>query len=314
MLPEFLSRKLVGGVDGVQFVIAIGVAISLLLFGIFRRSAAVFVIPLALIGYFAISQFIVVHEVGKASANYRAVPGVGSNASWIDQVVPSGQRVSLILGTPLGPDTDRLIYWQLLFFNRTVFDVSSWSTDYAIATESGAVTSAGGQPPSLNPWVITPTSHFFQGETVVVNGPLAMQNPVVPLVLERLTSGISPDDWTGPTAAINYFAATDIRTVHVHIDRADIPDGVPPTKATVSIGTLVTDDQGAATIGSTTGTKSVEISNSTGADFDLPVPPAPFRVELSFEPSFKRSDYGEADTRDLGAHVLITLGSETISR
>ena len=74
------------------------------------------------------------------------------------------------------------------------------------------------------------------------------------------------------------------------------------------------DAQGAATVNTMTTPISAEISSTSGANFDLAVPPAPFRVQMTFEPSFKRSDFGQADTRDLGAHVLVKLGSELISR
>jgi hypothetical protein len=314
VLPEILTRKVAQGGYDIQILIVAGVVIALALFALLRPRLALLAIPLALVAYFAVSQLVIVHEVGRTSSNYRGIPGVGVNASWIDQAVPVDQRVSLILGTPFGPDVDRLILWQLMFFNRTMLDVNTWGTDLLVAADSGAVTTPEGQVPNLNALVITPTTHVFEGDTVVVHEALTMQRPAVPQTLKVRISGVFPDDWTGPSASIDYFATTDVRMVHVHIDRTGIPSSVPATQATVSTGPLVADDQGAAIIGKTTGSTIVEISSAAGADFELAVPPAPFRMQLAFEPSFRPSDYGQEDTRDLGAHVLVTLGSELISR
>jgi hypothetical protein len=314
VLPEILTRKFSGGANDVQIFIVVGVAFALLVFGILRLRIAIFAIPLILIGFFAITQIASVHAVSKAAAAYRHVPAGSADASWIDQSVPADADVEILVGSSFGADADRIFLWQADFFNKHPFTVATWGTDVVANPVTGAVSNADGSAAVLAPYVLTPSSYRLAGTVVAKRGAFLIIQPQTPYQLLSGSSGILTDDWTAPTAAINYYVSTDIRTIRVQIDRTGIPASVPPTKATVTVGTLVADDQGAATIGKTTGSTIVEISSAAGADFELAVPPAPFRVQLAFEPSFRPSDYGQEDTRDLGAHVLVTLGSELISR
>jgi hypothetical protein len=312
--PEILTRKFAEGGYDIQVLIVTGVAITLLVFGIVRSRVATIAIPIIVVGFFTITQVAAVHSVGKASASYRNASAGIADASWIDQLVPANASVEILLGSSAGVDADRVFVWQTSFFNKYPFTVATWGAEVIANPLTGAVSNADGSPAELAPYVVTPSSYRLAGREIAQRGAFLLTQPQLPYQLRSSSSGILTDDWTAPAAAINYYATADERTIHVHIDRAGIPASVPPTKVTVTVGKLVADDQGAAAIGETTGSTSVEVSSTAGADFDLAVPAAPFRVQLTFEPSFKPADYGQEDTRDLGAHVLITLGSELISR
>ena len=312
--PEILARKVAEGGYDIQILIVIGVAIALLVFGIVRRHVAVFVIPLFLLAFFAITETAAVHAVGKAAAAYRHAPAGSADASWIDQAVPAGADVEILIGTSAGADADRVFIWQTGFFNKHPFTTTTWGTEIVANPITGAVTRTDGTPADLAQYVVTPSSNHLAGTVIAQRGSFLLIQPDEPYRLVSQSGGILTDGWMAPSAAINFYAPTDVRTIHVHIDRAGIPAGVPPTKASVTVGTLVADAQGASVIGDITGSSSAEISSTAGADFDLTSPAAPFRIELTFDPGYRPVDYGQADPRDLGAHVVITLGQDVISQ
>jgi hypothetical protein len=314
VLPDFLTRKLPGGVDDVQILIVVGTAIALLLFGILRPRLAVLLIPLALAGYFVAAETVIVHSVGKAAANYRQMPTLGDDADWLDRAVPPGNEVTILLGSSLGPDTDRLIVWQTQFFNKTAFSTAAWGPTVVADPLSGAITMSDGAATRFSPYAATPSSFRIAGNVVADRGAYLLVQPSMPNRLVSQSAGIFADGWTGAMAHLDYFEPTEARTVHVHIDRAGAPAGVPPTTVTVSSGSLASLPDGSVGIASATDTASATITGTTGADFELAVPNAPFRIDLAFAPGFRRSDYGQGDTRDLGANVAITLAGEVISR
>ena len=314
VLPDFLTRKLSGGADDVQLLIVVGVAVTLLLFGILRPHFAVIAIPLALCGYFVVSETVVVHSVGKAAANYRQIPSLGQDADWLDRSVPPGSEVALLLGGSLGPDAERLIVWQTQFFNKRPLSIAHWGPTVVANPLTGAITMSDGSAVRFPPYVATPSSFRIAGPVVADRGAFILTQPSTPYTLISQSAGFFVDGWTAPTAYLDYFAATQARTVHVHVDRTGAPAGVPPTTVTISSGHLETLADGSTGVTKATATVSAPVTVDTGADFELEVPAAPFRINVEVAPGFKRSDFGQDDTRDLGARITITLGSDVISR
>jgi hypothetical protein len=255
-----------------------------------------------------------VHTVGKASANYRAVPSLGADASWLDAAVPAGSEVGFLLGTSLGPEADRLITWQTGFFNQTPFSTATWGTDIVSDPLTGAVTAPGGTPTSLPDYVMTPSSFRLAGQDIADRGAFILTMPSLPYRLQLQSSGIYVDGWSAPAAAISYFAATTATSVRVHIDRANLPAGVPGTPVEISTGALTRAADGGAAIAVPTATVSRMVSPTQAIDVDLAIPPAPFQVRIAFATGFKRSDYGQEDPRDLGGNLKITLDGMVISR
>ena len=314
VLPDFLTRKLPGGADDVQILLAVGLAVALLLFGIPRPRIALIALPLALCGYFIISQIVVVHSVGKAAANYRQIPSLGADADWLDRSLPAGSDVAILLGGSLGPDAERLIVWQTQFFNKRPFSTVQWGQTVVADPLTGAITMPDGNAVQLPPYVATPSSFRIAGPVIADRGAFILTQPSTPYALISQSAGIFVDGWTGPTAYLDYFAATPLRSVHVHVDLDGAPAGMAPTTLTASSGALVTLPDGTTGILDATDTASHVVTINAGVDFELAIPSAPFRIDLSFAPGFKRSDFGQDDTRDLGARVTIKLGSDVVSR
>jgi hypothetical protein len=58
-----------------------------------------------------------------------------------------------------------------------------------------------------------------------------------------------------------------------------------------------------ATLGTVTASKTLTIHKLERKVVTLPAPAPPFRVEVSISPTFSPSQFGQADTRQLGAVV-----------
>ena len=311
--PEFLSRKAPRGPDDVQLMIIVGTIAALFIFAFIRSSASVIVIPLVVTAFFAVEQVAVVHTVGKASSSYRSVPSLGSDANWLDQSVPRNESVGFLLGTSLGPEADRLITWQTGFFNRHSFSTATWGTDIVSDPLTGVVTAPGGTPTSLPPYVITPSAFELAGSIVANRGAFLLTTPSAPYRLNRQTSGLFPDGWSGAQAAINYYVATPLRTVHIQIDRGNAPASAPPSTVTITTGRIATLPDGTAGINKPTAMRSTSVSARSSIDMSIAIPESPMRIELTFSPTFRRSDFGQDDSREIGGRVTVTLGTKVIS-
>ena len=285
VLPTILTRKLANGSDDVQAIIVVGVAVALLSFGILRPKLAIFVLPLLIVGYFAVGQASAVHEVGKAARDYRNAQSLGPDASWLDQTIPRGSGVALITGSSLGPDTDRVIGWETGFFNTTPFSWINWDANLVADPLTGGVTAPDGTPADLPEYVITPASK----------------------------PGVFADGWTGGTAMISVFHPIAGMPFRLHLDRIDVPESIPMANVTVQVGPLTRNEDGSIGIGTTPSTHSGTLPPGGSLDYDLPTPSSPFGVSITIDPTFNPSALGSADARELGARFTASYGLRVIA-
>jgi hypothetical protein len=312
--PEMLTRRLPGGVDGVQIALVIGVAAALLAFGLLRPRIALIALPVTIAAYFALSEAAIVHTVGKASAGYRSAPSVGEDADWLDRAVPAGAEVAFIRGSTLGPDADRIVLWQTSFFNRRPFGELVWGESLVGDPLTGEVTAPDGGPVTLPDYVIAPSSYRFAGEVVADRPAFTLTRPSIPYRLVFQTGGFYPDGWTGPSAAVSYHPPTNQRVVRIRLTRNGGPAGISPTTATVTAGPLAIRSDGAVGIVKPTTTETLEVPIHGATEAEVAIPASPFRVEITFATPFRFADFGIPDSRDLGGKVEVLLGSQVISR
>lgn len=304
VVPEFLSRKVPGGADTVQFLIATGVAVALLLFVLLTPEHARWGLPLALAAYFALVQIAVVHQVGKTARDYRAVQGVGETASWIDEQ-QDGRPVTLLLGSALGPDTERLIVWQLEFFNRTPIRPVQVGTA-VLVQPNGSLTDATGAPADLGSEIIAPWSMTPAGEQRSRNADFALWRADKPLRFAHMTSGVYPDGWTTPSAWVAVFDDTSAPTATVTASRRFGTAVFDGTVRTSVAPTTAPADQG------TPGPDLVLSQTMPEGSAIIELIPVPFRIDISVDPALAPTSIGSPDARQLGARITVTSGSRQL--
>ncbi len=308
VLPELLTRRLPGGVDDVQILIAVGVAVALLAFGIVGRRVAIIAVPVLLVGYFAVSTAAAVHAASKVSRDYRNAPSIGRDADWLDRALPAGSDVAFVTGSNLGPDTDRVIGWQTGFFNRTPLPWLGWGSEIVADPVTGMVTAPGGTPASLPEYVITPASARFAGDLIADRGAFLLQRPSAPYRLDLSTAGIYADGWAGPAATIDVFAGDGPGVMRIDVSRADNPFPAPASAVTIRSGALARAADGTVGISAEADAVSGSVDTATAATFEIRVPAPPYRVEVSFDPSFSPSEFGSPDTRQIGGRLTAGFG------
>ena len=313
VLPDFLTRHLKGGSDDVAILIAVGVAIALLVFGIVKPRLALYLAPVLLIAYFVVSQTVILHTLHKVSADYRNAPSLGADADWLDRALPDGGDVLFFTGSSLGASTDQVILWETGFFNKNQFTAAPWGTNIKFDAATGALTQADGSPIVLPKYVITPAAVQLVGRVVSDRGAFILQEPTKPYRLKQSSQGVFADGWTGPSATIDVYAGTS-SPLRVSV-RRNFP-GAPeiPADVTLRIGRLSVAEDGTASM-LTPITQTVNVSNNGKVVLlDFPIPQTPFRIEITASPIFTPAEVGLTDPRQLGAQVSITAGGDQLVR
>ena len=306
VLPDTLTRKLSGGADDVQILIVIGVATALFLFGIVRPRMAAVLIPLALAGFFCVGQAAAVHQVGKAARDYRNVPSLGADASWIDSAVPPDQQVGFLTGSVLGPDTDRVISWETQFFNKHPVTWIAWDSDLHSDPLTGAVTTASGAPPTLPRYVITPSTRQLAGTVLTNRGAYVLVEPTKPYAITLTAGGVYPDGWTGGTATLDVLSpSAQCTTATLDMSR---PLNTGSTRVTVTVGELTTAADGTVALGPDPRVTGVDVQAGSSSTQAIDVPASPARIQIVSETPFEPASTGSPDTRQLGVLLRFSCG------
>ena len=315
VLPDFLTHDLKGGSDDVTILIVVGVALALLTFGSAKPRLALYLAPVLLIGYFVVSQTVILHTLHKVSADYRNAPSLGADADWLDRALPDGGDVLFFTGSTLGTSTDQVILWETGFFNKNQFTAAPWGTNMKFDATTDALTQPDGSPLVLPKYVVTPAAVQLVGRVVSDRGAFILQEPTKPYRMLRTTSGLFADGWSGPTATIDMYANDPTTsTIALSLSRNVAGVQAPTTNVTVTIGALVALPNGTVGLAKTSVTKTVSVGATTTTDVTLTVPSAPFRITIVTETPFTQSDLGIPDPRQLGVRVAATYAGGVITR
>lgn len=269
------------------------------------------IVPLLIVAFFIAGAIAVVHEVGKTATDYRAAPGLGENASWVEKGVGPTTPVTLILGSPLGPDTDRLIAWELEFFNRNPIDVRNWGGGMTVDGATGGITMGDGPP--LERFVVTPSSHVLQGTTRATNTGWLLQEPARRLQLSVLSSGFYPDGWIAPDAWVDVFSSPDpTGRITLTASRAFAGSSIPGSLL-VTTGAPAYATDGSSSIPTPSFSQTVAVSGEpVGLEIEQPTA-VPFRIAFAATPPIAPAEFGAQDARQLGARVALRIGNAAIS-
>ncbi|HUH16044.1 MAG TPA: hypothetical protein VML35_09185 [Gaiellaceae bacterium] len=295
---------------------------------------------LAAVGVVAAVVFVRGHAIARAIALAAAVLTVGWNAtgevnaargsvafadafmanlprqpSWVDRA--TGGEPTLYIGQKIA-DANGL--WLLEFWNRSVKRV--WSLDGT----------APGPGPALTPDLLSPQGELaadpgyryavvergieVAGTPLRTEGSWRLYALEPPLRLAAAQRGIFGDGWVGSNGDDNRVGAGFSRyinpepgpgTAFVTVGRKGwCSDKDLPGNVIIRAGTLVLGPERNGVVGRVTDEAGWQVRACSERTFALSVPPAPFHVEVTIEPTFSPYELdpaGQSDRRRLGAQV-----------
>jgi hypothetical protein len=307
-----LTTEISGGVGDARILLGAGALLAGLLFACLPRGWGRIVLPLALVGYLMLASASVFAQVTYISRNTRAAGGLSGDPAWIDHTIGKSRRVEFLYTTDI--DVDQHVLWQSEFWNRSVrrvFGVTS--QDPSIPDVTAPLDPATGRIlPQLPPgspdakprYVVAASNVDVDGTRIASAGLLSLFRVHPPLRLATLTTGITADRWTGPSATYDEFVpARAGEHLVVTVSRPKLT-GPPPAHVAVAVGRI--GRTGTITTIWSRGTWTLR--NGTSHRFDLPLRRGPFQLQIAASPTFVPSQYGLSDTRTLGVQVSFALG------
>ena len=131
-----------------------------------------------------------------------------------------------------------------------------------------------------------------------LNGPLAFYAAQPPPRIASSSSGIYGDGWMGPDATYTSFRREAKGRVAVFLSRAAWRGPDVPGHVTVTVAR-----RRGSVLGKPIATRAFTIHSGNTKRLVLPTPAGPYTVSVHIAPTFSPSQFGQADTRQLGATV-----------
>jgi hypothetical protein len=280
--------------------LAVGVVAAGFLFAVAPRRWALSAVPIAVAAFLLISSGSVFATVTWLSRATRHAGNLQSDPAWIDHAVGKSARVEVIDTSDI---LDPHVVWQAEFWNRSVRRLFGLSAQDPSIPDVSARLAAGGRiepglpagSPDLDPGYVVGDSNLdIDGTRVASGGQLALWRVHRPLRLGSMTSGITPDGWTGPFATYTRFVVPP-RASHVEIrlSRPNVPTTLPAAHVRASMGPT----------GKRTVWQRADATFRGKAMLRFPVRRPAFQIRLSVSPTFSPAQFGSPDTRTLGVVV-----------
>ncbi len=230
----------------------------------------------------------VADEQARAVAATAMLP---ADRSWVDAAVGKSADVTLLNTSNFMPETVRqeifpvfAPWWETQFWNRSARTVDSLGSPEPLPLAQGTGTLdwatgvVSGVPAA--PALLVDPRFEVAGRRRGASSALVLYDRVAsPIRLVSATEGVFRDGESSAYAAYDRWPR-GARTVRIAIAR---PAGSDPVGVHVRVGTLTSNGPGPA-MGRVTATKDVELRSGTIA---VPVPRAPFRVEVRYDPGIR---------------------------
>lgn len=306
-----LTQRLAGGAEDVRVLLALGLLGAGVLFALIPRRFAAILVPASLAAFLLVSSVSVFRAVRFQAVGAGAAPQT-ADRSWIDHAIGTKPRAAFLYTQELGPNPH--IFWQTEFWNRGVGSV--YQVQVAAPGDPGSgstVDPRSGRIVVTDPRGRFPPEYTVEDSDVEVVGDVAARGGLLtltrvdpPLRLVDQTGGVYPDGWMGADAAYNYYNAAEERrpqAVTVTVSRAGWTGPHVPGVARVRVGPITVGSAGEPQIGAPVVERAWVIRSGGTKAFVIAAPRPPFRVEIRIDPTFSPADYGQPDTRQLGAQV-----------
>jgi hypothetical protein len=302
-----LSSKVLGSVPEVRHLLVVGGIGAAIGFVLWPRDAFPrIVFPTFVAAFLVISSYWVVDTLHTYSQAVKSSAGTLGSASWVDNRLGSGGNASFLLGTTSDPFSEAQTLWQNEFWNRslrTVYNLGTpepggvVETPVEVATNGVIVSTVTGKPVRA-PEIVSNLAYGLDGSFDAARPPFALYRTTGDLRVAERTSGIYADGWAGADAGYTRYVPTPRGRLTVTISRA-LWRG-PDVPGHVTILLIPTSGRGA---GKALLTSRWTLHSGATKTFTLPAPDRPFVVTVHTSPTFSPSQFGQPDTRQLGAQV-----------
>jgi hypothetical protein len=313
LIPVMRLSSAVSGVAEARRLVLIGGIASAAAFVLWpRRAWPEFVFPAAVGAFLVLSSYPIVGTLRDYSRNLKTESGLGQHASWVDSRLGPGEQASFLLGTTSDIFSETARLWEQEFWNRRIGPVYNLGTPLQadgaetlaqVKLGSGLLVSRATGQPVRAPFVSSNSSFAIDGDVIANRPPYVLYRTRGPLRLADTLSGVYADGWMGADATYTRFAKNPGRHVTVFLTRSAWQGRDVPGRARVQLIPRRGPHAGRASV-----TKTWTLHSGRGHLFRLSTPRGPFSVTVHIDPTFSPSQFGQADTRQLGAQVGFTLG------
>jgi hypothetical protein len=298
------STDLPGALEELKWAVAAGALLAAFLFAITTRSVARVALPLLLAAYFVASSKPVFDDTAGASVSTRHA--AGPDPSWVEQAIGRKKRV-LYLNTPPGASVTLL---ETEFWNRNVSAIYNLGPGEicALPETSAAIDVDTGK---INPPAAKGADYAIDvpggspGALVAAGGPseypLALYRIKHPLRVASTSEGVFGDGWMGDSASFSVFGSSRNRPARLTLTLGRAGWGGPDVPGHV----LILVGKPASASGKLVRVYDVRrwvLHRLAQRTFTFDARP-PVRVEVHVRPTFSPSQFGQPDTRQLGAQV-----------
>jgi hypothetical protein len=291
-----VAAHLRDGIEGTRVLLALGVLAAGLFFALVPRRWGVVLAPIGIALFFVFASVTVLKAwQGQARATHDSQ---GTNdLSWIDKTIGRDADAAFLLTPDFQADPHPLL--QSEFWNRSVrrvflldaLDPNGYPAIPTTLSPAGRlVTAPGTRQPE---YVVTAPGVDVDGKLVASTPRLALYRVSSPLRLDDRSAGLTADGWTGPDATYTRYGP-GAKIVLVGLSRPELP--AVPGRVRVEL----------ASKGSTVAHRAWLARSGSEKTFRFPAPPAPFSVRIQVAPTFSPSQFGLADTRQLGVRAKIS--------
>jgi hypothetical protein len=303
-----LSQRLSGGVPLVKKLLIVGGIVGGLLFALTPRR---FVAPV-LVGAVGVFLVLTSYSVHGAIRDYARTlaggTGVLDNPTWVDDRA-DGRDVGVLYGYSSDTFQEAVVLWETEFWNRRLARVYTVGptepvglaeTPVIVTPANGRLKAIGADPSVTRELagtrdLVTDAGTKLAGSARATRGALALYALRPPPRIASLVSGVYADGWMGADAAYTRYVSSPpgAHTVGVTLSRRSWAGRDVPGRVRIEL------IRGPRVIA----TRRWVIHAGRERNFSFAAPRAPFQVRVHIEPTFSPSQFGQADTRQLGARV-----------
>lgn len=291
----------------VRLLMLVGAVVAAAAFALLPRRWARVVLPSALALYLVLSTVQVFRTVRDFARNTRAVLEP-AHLTWIDSTLPKGASTGVIFGSTADPFGEAQRMWQAEFWNRDIKDIYDLTpapaafpaTPIALDPLSGKLVAQDHKPYPYR-YALAASGLALSGRVVATKPPWVLYEVRKPLKLSRVVEGVYPDGWMGSSASLTEHSGSSGR-LKIGLSRKAWRGPLEPAKVTIVAGRPVLGADGTLTIPRPLVRRGFSLGRQART-VTFAVPKPPYRVEIHLEPTFSPADFGQADTRELGAQV-----------